>query len=68
MVTLSSQELDQGLGPRDHSTSVCESRALVLETFAKNLGLALEIFCQGLGLKGKVVSLNFQDQDLKRPG
>ena len=33
---------DKGLGPRDHSSSVCESLALGLVTFAKSLGLALE--------------------------
>jgi hypothetical protein len=45
-----------GIGPRDHSSSVCDNLALSLEnlalslkTFAKGHSLALKIFCQGLG-------------------
>ena len=33
---------DQGLGPREHSSSVCEG--LGLETFVKSLALDLETF------------------------
>jgi hypothetical protein len=43
---------DQGLGPQDHSSLVCDSLALDFETIVKSLGLALQVFCQdhGLGL------------------
>jgi len=33
---------DLDFGPQDYSSSVCEILALGLETFAKNLGLALK--------------------------
>jgi len=42
---------DLGLGPQDHSSLVGESLALGSVTLAKRFGLALETFCQGLGLK-----------------